>query len=78
MAARNIPVACGVKLARRIDARPLPSQGLNANVLRFRRGMKKLALFGNSLDVNRLLDKVEQIVDANLPFAPQPPSNTTR
>ena len=77
MAARNIPVACGAKLAQRIDARPLRPQGLNANVMRFRRGMKRLALFGNVLDKELLLVKVEQIVDANLPFAPQPPNNTT-
>ena len=89
--ARNIPAACGVKLAERIvarplrsqdlnadDARTLPLQGLNANVVRDRRGMKKLALFGNVLDVELLLVKVEQIVDANLPFAPQTPSNATR
>ena len=78
MAARNIPVACGAKLVQRIDAWPQRSQGLNANVLRFRRGMKKLALFGNVLDKELLLVKVEQIVDANLPFANQPPSNATR
>ena len=78
MVARNIPVACGTKLAKRIDARPLRPQGLNAIVLRFRRGMKRLALFGNVLDKELLLVKVEQIVDANLPFANQPPSNATR
>ena len=71
-------MACGAKLAKRIDARTLQSQGLNANVLRYRHGMKKLAQFWNSLDVKPLLVKVEQIVDANLPFAPQPPSNATR
>jgi len=77
MVARHIPVACGAKLAQRIDARPLPSQGLNANVLRFRRGMKKLALFGNVLDVGPQMEKVEQIVDVNRSNAIETPIKFT-
>jgi len=74
MAARNIPDASGVRFAQRIDARPLRSQdlnaddartlrlqGLNAYVMRYRHGMKRLALLENVLDVNRLLDKVEVV-----------------
>ena len=60
MAARNMPVACGVKLARRIDARTLPHQGLKATVLTDRAGIQRLALLGNPLDVERLRVKVEQ------------------
>ena len=61
MAARDMPVACEVKLARRIDARPLPQQGLNADALPERAAIQRLALLWNPLDVEPLLDKVEQV-----------------
>ena len=60
MAARNMPVACGVKLARRIDARPLPHQGLKATALPGRAVIQRLAPLRNVLDVEALLFKVEQ------------------
>ena len=58
--ARNMPVACGVKLATRIDARPLRSQGLKATALPGRALIQRLAPLGNVLDVAALLFKVEQ------------------
>ena len=60
MAARNISVASGVKLVQRIDARPLRSQGLNADVRQDRAVIQRLALVGNVLDTEPLLVKVEQ------------------
>ena len=62
MAARNMPVTCGVKLARRIDAGTLPQQGLKATALPGRAVIQRLAPLGNVLDVKPLLDKVEQAV----------------
>jgi hypothetical protein len=47
MAARNMPVACGVKLVQRIDARTLPQQGLKVTALPERAVIQRLALMGN-------------------------------
>ena len=70
----NIPSACGLKLVKRIDARPVRLQGLESFILRDRAG---LALWGISSTKRRLSDRVQQDMDANLPFTPQPPSNAT-
>jgi len=53
-------VACGVKLVRRIDVRPLPRQDLKATALPERAVIQRLAPLGNVLDVEALLFKVEQ------------------
>ena len=70
----NIPLACGVKLVKRIDGRPPQAPGLESFVLPDRAG---LALWGISSTSSRRIDRVQQDVDANLPFATQPPSNAT-
>jgi len=70
----NIPLACGLKLVKRIDVRTLPQQGLKATAPPERAG---LALWGISSTKRRLIDRVQQDMDANLPFTPQPPSNAT-
>ena len=70
----NIPLACGLKLVKRIDDRPPQAPGLESFVRRDRAG---LALWGISSTKRSLIDRVQQDMDANLPFAPQPPSNAT-
>ena len=70
----NIPLACGLKLVKRIDAKPVRLQGLKATAPPERAG---LALWGISSTKRRLIDRVQQDMDANLPFTPQPPSNAT-
>ena len=73
----NIPLACGLKLVKRIDVRTLPQQGLNAIAPPERAGIQRLALWGISSTSSRRIDRVQQDMDANLPFTPQPPSNAT-
>ena len=70
----NIPLACGLKLVKRIDDRPPQALGLDSFVLRDRAG---LALWGIPSTKRRLIDRVQQDMDANLPFTPQPPTNAT-
>jgi len=53
----NIPLACGLKLVKRIDARPPPVPGLESFVRRDRAG---LALWGISSTRRRLIDRVQQ------------------
>ena len=74
---RNLSGACGPKLAQRIDASTLPQLGLNAIALTERSEIQKLALWGISSTKRRLIDRVQQDMDANLPYATQPPSNAT-
>jgi len=73
----NIPLACGVKLVKRIDARPVRLQGLKATAPPERAGIQRLALWGIPSTKRRLIDRVQQDMDANLPFATQPPINAT-
>jgi len=66
----NIPLACGVKLARRIDARPPQAPGLESFVLRERAGIQKLALWGFSSTKRRLIDRVQQSMAGQPAFSP--------
>ena len=70
----NIPLACGVKSVKRIDDRPPQVPGLESLVRLDRAG---LALWGISSTSSRQIARVQQDMDANLPFTTQPPSNAT-
>ena len=70
----DLPVASGPKRVQRIDVSPVAAPGLESFVLRDRAG---LALWGISSTSSRRIDRVQQDMDANLPFTPQPPSNAT-
>jgi hypothetical protein len=62
---RNFPGACGVKLVKRIDARPAETPDLKADVWPERAGIQKLALWGISSTSRRLIDRVQQVTPAD-------------